>query len=37
LISGFLWDSVGSMQTFLFAAVLSAVGVIIAWTGLKNN
>jgi MFS transporter, PPP family, 3-phenylpropionic acid transporter len=36
LISGYLWDSVGSMQTFLFAAILSAVGVIIAWSGLKD-
>jgi MFS transporter, PPP family, 3-phenylpropionic acid transporter len=36
LISGYLWDSVGSMQTFLFAALLSAVGVIIAWSGLKD-
>jgi MFS transporter, PPP family, 3-phenylpropionic acid transporter len=37
LISGYLWDSVGSMQTFLFAAILSAIGVIIAWIGLKDN
>ena len=37
LISGYLWDSVGSMQTFLFAAVLSAIGIIIAWFGLKDN
>jgi len=36
LISGYLWDSVGSIQTFLFAAILSAVGVIVAWFGLKN-
>lgn len=36
LVSGYLWDSVGSMQTFLFAAILSAGGVIIAWRGLKN-
>ncbi len=37
LISGYLWDSVGSMQTFLFAAVLSAIGIIIAWFGLKDD
>ncbi|MAS82721.1 MAG: MFS transporter [Legionellales bacterium] len=37
LISGYLWDSVGSMQTFLFAAILSAIGILIAWFGLKNN
>jgi PPP family 3-phenylpropionic acid transporter len=36
LISGYLWDSVGSMQTFLFAAILSALGVIVAWFGLKD-
>ena len=36
LISGYLWDSVGSMQTFLFAAILSAIGAIIAWYGLKE-
>lgn len=36
LISGYLWDSVGSMQTFLFAAILSLIGAIIAWFGLKN-
>ncbi len=37
LISGYLWDSVGSMQTFLFAAILSAIGIVIAWSGLKEN
>ncbi len=37
LISGYLWDSVGSMHTFLFAAALSAIGIIIAWFGLKDN
>ena len=37
LVSGYLWDSVGSMQTFLFAAVLSAIGIVIAWFGLKDN
>jgi len=37
LISGYLWDSVGSMQTFLFAAILSAIGIVIAWPGLKND
>ena len=36
LISGYLWDSVGSMQTFLFAAILSAIGIFIAWSGLKD-
>lgn len=36
LISGYLWDSVGSMQTFIFAAILSVIGVIIAWAGLKE-
>ncbi len=36
LISGYLWDYVGSMQTFIFAAIMSAIGVIIAWTSLKN-
>ena len=37
LVSGYLWDSVGSMQTFIFAAALSAIGAVIAWYGLKNN
>lgn len=37
LISGYLWDSIGSMQTFLFAALLSAFGVVIAWMGLQKN
>ena len=37
LVSGYLWDSVGSMQTFLFAAILSAIGAIIAWSGLKES
>ncbi len=36
LVSGYLWDFVGSMQTFIFAAILSAIGAIIAWFGLKN-
>lgn len=36
LISGYLWDSVGSMQTFIFAAILSAIGGIIAWFNLKD-
>ncbi len=36
LISGYLWDSVGSMQTFLFASILSVIGFIIAWFGLKD-
>lgn len=36
LISGYLWDAVGSMQTFLFAAMLSAVGFFVAWFGLKD-
>ncbi len=36
LISGYLWDYVGSMETFIFAAILSSVGVIVAWFGLKN-
>jgi MFS transporter, PPP family, 3-phenylpropionic acid transporter len=36
LISGYLWDFVGSMQTFLFAAILSAIGIFIAWYGLKH-
>lgn len=36
LISGYLWDYVGSMQTFIFAAILSAVGLIIAKSYLKN-
>lgn len=36
LVSGYLWDYVGSMQTFIFAAILSAVGVIIAKLYLKN-
>jgi PPP family 3-phenylpropionic acid transporter len=35
LVSGYLWDSVGSMQTFLFAAILSAFGFVIAWSSLK--
>lgn len=37
LVSGYLWDSVGAMQTFLFAAFLSAIGTVIAWYGLKDN
>lgn len=37
LISGYLWDSLGSMSTFLFAAILSAIGGLIAWAGLKDN
>ncbi|MEM6998397.1 MAG: MFS transporter [Pseudomonadota bacterium] len=36
LISGFLWESVGSMQTFIFAGILSAIGGIIAWFKLKD-
>jgi MFS transporter, PPP family, 3-phenylpropionic acid transporter len=36
LISGYLWDSVGSMETFLFAALLSGIGIFIAWHGLKK-
>jgi MFS transporter, PPP family, 3-phenylpropionic acid transporter len=36
LVSGYLWDYVGSMQTFIFASILSAIGVVIAWFGLKN-
>ena len=36
LISGYLWDSLGSMQTFLFAAILSVIGFLIAWFGLKE-
>lgn len=37
LISGYLWDSVGSLQTFLFAAILSLVGAVIAWVWLKER
>ena len=37
LLSGYLWDYVGSSQTFLFAAGLSAVGIIIACYGLQKN
>ncbi|MFT5395854.1 MAG: PPP family 3-phenylpropionic acid transporter [Gammaproteobacteria bacterium] len=37
LISGFLWDAVGSTQTFIFAAILSAAGIIIAYAGLKKD
>jgi MFS transporter, PPP family, 3-phenylpropionic acid transporter len=36
LISGYLWDYVGSMQTFIFAAILSTIGVVVAWFGLKH-
>jgi PPP family 3-phenylpropionic acid transporter len=36
LISGYLWDYVGSMQTFIFAAILSAIGAVIAKLYLKN-
>lgn len=36
LVSGYLWDYVGSMQTFIFAAILSAIGVVIAKLYLKN-
>lgn len=36
LLSGYLWDFVGSMQTFMFAAVLSALGGCIAWFKLKD-
>ncbi len=37
LISGYLWDLIGAMQTFLFAATLSATGVIVAWIGLQAH
>lgn len=36
LVSGYLWDYVGSMQTFIFAAILSAIGAVIAKLYLKN-
>lgn len=36
LASGYMWESVGSMQTFLFAAAISSVAVIIAVKGLPN-
>lgn len=37
LISGYLWESIGSLETFLFAAVTSAIGIVIAWAGLKDG
>jgi PPP family 3-phenylpropionic acid transporter len=36
LASGYMWESIGSMQTFLFAAILSAFGVAIAVYGLPD-
>lgn len=36
LASGYMWESVGAMQTFLFAAAISSVAVIIAVKGLPN-
>ncbi len=35
LVSGYLWDYIGSMQTFIFAALLSVVGAVIAKLYLK--
>jgi PPP family 3-phenylpropionic acid transporter len=35
-ISGYLWNIVGSSYTFVFAAILSAMGVIIALKWLKE-
>lgn len=37
LLSGYLWNVIGGAQTFLFAAILSAIGGIIAWKGLKES
>ena len=37
LASGFLWESVGSSHTYVFAALLSAIGVVIAGYGLKKT
>ena len=36
LVSGYLWDYVGSMYTFVFAAILSALGVVITVIYLKD-
>lgn len=36
LASGYMWESIGSMQTFLFAAAISSVAVIIAVKGLPD-
>ena len=36
LASGYMWESIGSMQTFLFAAGLSGIAVIIAVKGLPD-
>ncbi len=37
LVSGYLWESVGSSQTYLFAALLSGIGIIIACYGLQKS
>ena len=36
LLSGYLWNSIGSSQTFLFAASLSAAGLFIALNWLED-
>lgn len=36
LASGYMWESIGSMQTFLFAAGVSSIAVIIAVKGLPD-
>jgi len=36
LVSGYLWEGVGSMQTYLFAAALSSIAVVIAIKGLPD-
>ncbi|MEM7027242.1 MAG: MFS transporter [Pseudomonadota bacterium] len=36
LVSGFMWETIGAMQTFLFAASVSALALIIAIRGLSD-
>ena len=36
LLSGYLWEIFGAMQTFAFAALLSAAGFAIAWFRLRE-
>ena len=36
LASGYMWESIGSMQTFLFAAAISSIAFIVAVKGLPD-
>ena len=36
LISGYLWESLGSMEIFLFSALMSACAMVIGFIGLKD-